>query len=569
MKTNDKSDTLPAISQTDLKDLSFAELQDRLDAYSARGDTSSQQQRVTELLHELQVHQIELEMQNRDLQESQQQLEEARDRYADLYDFAPVCYITFDAVGCIREINLTGTAMLGQERTRLLGKPFSLWLTREARLAFFRHLREAQQGNQVVTRELQLRFAKGQCLDVRLETVRASEAIDNKPAYRSVIIDITARKQAEREIQHQAQQLRLITDAIPILIAYVDSQERHQFANKAYAGWFQRSCEGIVGRTVRDVVGEQVYPKIADSIRIALAGTPVNFELSMRNQDGVDRDISASYLPDFAGDGTVLGYFALIQDVTDVRKHELLDKMHLLETAHVARINTMGEMVAEIAHELNQPLSAITIYSDAVSRMLQKDNANPGEMLNALNEIRLQAGRASEVISRLREFVTKRELQAEQTQINTLVEEVMNLISVEARWYGAEVKLELGQAIPPVTVDRILIEQVILNLTRNAIEAMEAIEPAKRQLLIKTDLGNHNAIELAVEDCGPGMTIAEIEKIFEPFYTSKPHGMGLGLSISRSIIKAHHGRLWAIPNECGGTTFTFTLPYSQRITEDE
>lgn len=567
MSIKDKPSSLPEFVHADLKNLTSAQLQRRLEAYCAHEDAPSQQQLVQELLHELQVQQIELELQNRQLQESQRLLEEARDRYADLYNLAPVSYVTFDAAGCIQEINQTGTVLLGQERERLLGKPFGLWLSKDAEPIFFRHLQEACEGHEVVRVELQLSLLNSQNKDVRLETIASSHLINNKPACRSVIIDISQRKKAQWEIEHQAQQIRLITDAIPALIAYVDRHEHFQFANKAYAAWIKKPQDKVVGMKVEEAVGPLIFPYIAEYVRLALSGKQVSFEFTLEYPDNTEQDINAHYIPDVAEDGSVLGYFIINRDVTELRLHEALDKMHLLETAHVARINTMGEMVAELAHELNQPLAAITIYSDAVNRMLGKETPNIPEIQNALGEIRLQAGRAGEVIRRLREFVSKREIHNEQIQINILIKDVMNLISVEARWYETEVKLELGEAILPVMVDRILIEQVILNLTRNAIEAMCAIDQNKRRLTLKTSRGAHNEVILAVGDTGPGLTVAEIDKIFEPFYTTKVHGMGMGLAISRSIIKAHHGRLWAIPNEYGGTTFTFTLPY-QSMKED-
>lgn len=561
MKSRDKPVTLPELAHADLKGLSADQLQERLEAYFALHDDITAQQLVRELVHELQVHQIELEVQNRELQESQHQLEEARDRYADLYDFAPVCYLTLDDLGCIREINLTGATLLGMERTHLHGKPFNLWLTKEDGQAFFRHLQEVRQVKQVVTQEMQLRSSRGEQLDVRLETIANPELFDGKPSFRCVIIDITARKQAQWEVSHQAQQLQVIMDVVPAFVAYIDKQERYQFVNKAYASWFKQTDIEMIGRTVKEVTGDKAYSNVKDYIHLALTGTPVNFEWNVNDAEGREQVISASYIPDFGKDGSVFGYFVLSRDVTKQRQHDALDKMHLLETARVARINTMGEMVAELAHELNQPLAAITIYSDAVRRMLDKDTADVPEMQRALSEIRLQASRASEVIGRLREFVSKREIHNEQIQINTIIKEVMNLIAVEARWHGVMVILEFGEEVPPVMADRILIEQVILNLARNAIDAMDAIEQKKRCVTIKTASGAHKELVVAVEDTGPGLSVAEIEKIFEPYYTTKAQGMGMGLAISRTIIKVHQGRLWAIPNEYGGTTFTFTLPY--------
>ncbi len=160
--------TVPIAAVNELKDLSREELQQRFEALFKSNIDIPGNDELQSLLHDLQVHQIELEMQNRELSETQQQLEEARDRYADLYDFAPVCYVSFDAKGCIQEINLTGTAMLGQERTRLIGKPFSLWLTKESTRLFFKHLHQTQQGGRVEKQELQLKLENGLLLDVRL-----------------------------------------------------------------------------------------------------------------------------------------------------------------------------------------------------------------------------------------------------------------------------------------------------------------------------------------------------------------------------------------------------------------
>ena len=545
---------------TDLKTLSAKELQARFDAmFTNCADLPCK--RVTQnLLHELQHHKIELEVQNRQLHEAQQQLEIARDRYADLYDFAPVCYITFDTIGCIREINLTGASLLGGDRADLYGKPFSLWLSKEGSLAFKQHLHLTMRGGGVVTEELQLFLNDGRILDLRFESIIAGELIDNKPSCRSVIINTTARKQAERDTQDQARQLKLITDAMPALIAYVDYEQRYHFANKFYEDWFNLPRDKIIGHSVREVVGDRVYKLLEEFIHYALSGVPISFELTVPYETKGERDIHSTYIPDFGEKDQVEGFFVLIRDVTDSRQLETQNKRRLLETAHIARINTMGEMVAEIAHELNQPLAAISIYSDTISRILTRGNADKQDMLTALGEIKLQSERAGQVIRHLREFVSKKNLQAVLTDINDLTKEVCQLIEVEARWHRAGMKLDLEQGIPPILVDKILIEQVIMNLARNAIEAMDTIEQGKRILLIRTSMVNNNQITVVIEDCGPGMTVAEIEQAFEPFYSTKQDGMGMGLSISRSIIKAHHGRLWAIPNECGGTTFTFTLP---------
>lgn len=550
------------MTHPDLKALSTEELQQQLDAYALHG--------CADLLQEIRFQQIELELQRRELQASQQPLVTNLKRIADLFNHAPVCFISVDNAGCIHEINLAGVRLLGVERERLLGNPLPLWLEcGDNGQIFFAHLKQARESGRVETIELRLTPTGHDQMDVRMSTVVDREEIHGKPSYSCVIIDISAQKRAERESEHQAQQLRLITDAIPVYIAYVDIHGVYRFANKTYAAWVGKSQAEIIGKKKTDVLWPSVYAKFEEYIRVVLAGRPVNFEITIKIPGGDRQDINANLIPDFAADGSILGYFIVNQDITESRRLEALDKIHMQEMARVARINTMGEMVAELAHELNQPLAAITIYSDAVRRMLNKRSGSVPEMQKALNEIRLQAERAGEVISRLREFVSKREIHNEKIQINDIIEEVINLIAAEARWHGVVVRLELGEAIVPVMVNRILIEQVILNLARNAIEAMETTEQHKRSITIRTSHGTHNEVVVAVEDTGPGLRDAEIEHIFEPFYTTKAQGMGMGLAISRSIIKAHHGRLWAISNEDGGMSFTFTLPHQLEDSQKE
>lgn len=551
----------PIETLTDVRTLSLSQLRARFEALCADCANTTSKNAIKLLFHELKLYQSGLEKQNRELHEVQRQLKETRDRYADLYDFAPVCYITFNSRGEIEDINLTGAAMLNRDREQLIDTPFSIWLAKADRAKFFDHLHQALCGHNATSEELQLQLDGGQVRDVILESIAANHVRVDEPVCRCIIINVTKRKLAEREIQRQARQLRLVTDAMPALIAYVDSDERYQFVNKFYGDWYRLPAERIIGRTVREVIGEDAYRVLEKFIRRTLEGQPVGFELSFPYHSGLGaREIKANYIPDFSADGEVVGYFALIRDVTEEKQRDAMERMRLLETAHIARLNTMGGMVAEIAHELNQPLAAITIYSDIVSRMLGKLGMDHHDLLTAMSEIKQQAERASTVIIRLREFVSKKELQPLRTDINALVEEVLHLVSVEATWNHVDIRLELDETIPSVYVDKILIEQVIFNLTRNAIEAMAMLGEERRTLSIRTSFQENNEIELDVTDSGPGLGEEQIEQAFEPFYSSKQNGMGMGLAICRSIIKAHHGQLWATPNQYGGTTFTFKLP---------
>lgn len=512
------------------------------------------------LAHELQVYRIELEMQNRELQEAQQELELTRDRYADLYDFAPVSYASFDAKGIIKNINLTGAAMLNQPRANIIDHPFLKWVSTADVNVFFRHLQKTLQTDSKTVDEIQIKNQQGEFFNVRLESIRSGSAAANVFLCQSVMLNVTEQKQAQNEISLQARQLKLITDALPVMIAYLDADEQHLFANKTYIDWFALSPAKIIGKRAREVWEEKIYSKVKTYLNIALLGRSTTFDMDLPVDEAEKKYISATIIPDYDVNQQVHGVILLIGDITERLALEVVDRKRLLDAAHVSRLNTMGEMASEIAHDLNQPLAAISIYSDACRRMIELKKAEPEAILQILTDISAQAERASDVMRRIRAFVSKKELLLVKTSINEVIEEAMYLLNVELRSHDVKLILSLADNLPLVLVDRILIEQVVLNLARNAIEAMETIDIAQRLLKIYSIAEGSNEIEVCIEDAGPGMSSDEMSHIFEPFHTSKKNGMGMGLAICHSIIDTHHGRLWATSNDHGGTIFSFTLP---------
>ena len=246
-------------------------------------------------------------------------------------------------------------------------------------------------------------------------------------------------------------------------------------------------------------------------------------------------------------------------DITERRQAEEQARQHQRQLAHVLRRRTMGEMAAVFAHEVNQPLTAIINYAKGCVNHLRDGTGAPESMLTALEEITAQAVRAGEVIRRLRGFVRKGDLQRETRQLHELVEEVMHFVAAEAHQHGVRVQVDLAADLPPLEVDVVQIEQVILNLLRNALEAIYE-QPGDRPLLTVWTRGTHDGVEVAVRDTGAGLHADVAAEVFEPFVTSKPGGLGMGLSICRSIVAAHGGRIWCTPNDDRGMTFAFALP---------
>ena len=259
-------------------------------------------------------------------------------------------------------------------------------------------------------------------------------------------------------------------------------------------------------------------------------------------------------------------------DIEDLKKaqeivtkaHEEQLQRHRTELAHAARLSMMGEMAASLAHELNQPLHAVTNYASGSLMPLRKSPQRDQQLLTALEQIGEEANRAAGIVRRVRRFVQKRAPQFSEVSVNHLVEEVVFLNKAELEQRHIEIVTELAENLPAVMGDPVQIEQVIMNLVRNGLEAMEETPEENRLLGIKTTRQGDETIQVEVCDRGKGIGDEDLEKVCEPFFTTKPEGMGMGLAISRSIVQNHGGRLGLSTNQDQGCTFHFTLPAGKR-----
>jgi C4-dicarboxylate-specific signal transduction histidine kinase len=230
------------------------------------------------------------------------------------------------------------------------------------------------------------------------------------------------------------------------------------------------------------------------------------------------------------------------------------------EIARIARITTMGELVASIAHELNQPLGSIVMSGDSCLRWLEAKPPNLDEAHQAVEAIIRDGTRASNVLMRTRKLLRRGKRLRESLDINEVIREVLSLSDGELRRNGISMRIEMQQDLPPATIDRVLLQQVLLNLIMNAMDAMRRISDRTRVLSIRTEEHASGTITVFVQDSGTGIDPDNLGRIFETFFTTKREGIGMGLTISRSIIEAHGGRLWAVANDGPGSTFCFTLP---------
>jgi signal transduction histidine kinase len=242
-----------------------------------------------------------------------------------------------------------------------------------------------------------------------------------------------------------------------------------------------------------------------------------------------------------------------------MRAAEALDKAQA-ELAHVSRVMTMGELVASVAHEVNQPLGAIVTNGQACLRLLSREPPGVDKSREVIERMIGDGMRASEVIKRIRALLKKTEAEKATLNINETIQEVIAIAASEAQRSKITLLMELSAGLPPVMGDRVQLQQVILNLILNGRDAMSGVNGEPRELLISSVSAGAGEVQVAVRDCGGGFDPRDAERIFEPFFTTKSEGMGLGLSISRTIIEAHGGRLWATPNDGRGATIRFALP---------
>ncbi|MES9958257.1 MAG: ATP-binding protein, partial [Sedimenticola sp.] len=265
----------------------------------------------------------------------------------------------------------------------------------------------------------------------------------------------------------------------------------------------------------------------------------------------------------------VVGSVVVFRDISERKQAEEEARQHQMDLAHVARLSTMGEMASGIAHEINQPLTAIATNAHACIRMLEAGGEQNERIADVIEKIGSQAERAGEIIRQLRQFVRKEQPQLSAVNLNELIDEVVTLLKPEARRADVRIELDLEQEISTVLAQHIQIDQVILNLARNAIEAMEDMLKGNRVLTITTRQGGKNAVIVTVADTGPGLSEEVREQVFNPFVTTKPSGMGLGLSISQGIIDAHKGRLYVDSNPGEGAVFRFMLPVTEEKADEQ
>lgn len=580
---------------------------------------------IETLVFEFQVHQIELELQNEELKRAHQELGASRDNFAQIYDLSPVAYLTLDDQGIIKKANMAAAQLLGCSKEALVNMKFGKFIYPSDQDNYYFYIHDLVMGknNSILNTQLVIKnrasiHAECQgyalygcsrafcshnnqstyvelrgvvnngaddlqiclaiqditeykhtqetisCLNEKLEQKIVEQTSALIEGNRDLTKKIEELEYSKRQLWEREVKLNTIFNASIEGIISIDSSGVIVSVNSAVKTIFGYPEEELIGCTFSKLMSEAENKKQGHNLAGYLQDKIPHIigqirEVEGRRSDGslVPVDLTVA---EFSIDG-VSCYTGIVRDVSLRKMQEKQDRMHLDELAHVTRIGLMGEMASGIAHEINQPLTAIVSYAQACLNFIQVEKPDLVQLSETLRKTLQQALRAGQIIHHMRDFVKSKAIHRSTIDVNNLIHISISLCASDLKHNGIIPRLKLANNLPAVAIDSVQIEQVLLNLIRNSIDALKSLPPETlRQLDIQTYLNSDNDIEFRVRDNGPGIAEIDQEKILTPFFTTKPDGMGMGLSICNSIVRAHQGIMSFNSKPGKGTTFYFTLP---------
>jgi two-component system sensor kinase FixL len=487
--------------------------------------------------------------------------EEASSRLAALVASSDDAIIGKSLEGIVTDWNTGAEAIFGYEAAEAIGQPLSMLLPPGQEDEMARILGRIKAGERVEHYETRRRRKDGEIIDVSLTISPIWDGSGRLTGASKVARDITEMKRAQTELREREAHLRSLLDTIPDAIIVIDGSGAMRSFSGAAERLFGYKADEVLGRNVT-ILMPSPHREEHDIYLARYFATGQKRVIGRgRVVTGLRRDGTTFPMELAVGEmnaGERRSFTGFIRDLTE--RHETQRRLQDLqsELIHMSRFTAMGEMASTLAHELNQPLTAITSYLNGCRRLLDGTESVHNLMLrDAIDRAADQALRAGQIIRRMRLFVARGESERHVENLTRLIEESSALALVGVRETGTEVGFDFDPHVGYVLADKIQVQQVILNLIRNAIEAMQ--ETARRELTIATAEQPDSMVLISIADTGPGIAPEIAPQLFQPFVTSKPNGMGVGLSISRTIIEAHGGRLWAEPNPGGGTIFCLTL----------
>ena len=463
--------------------------------------------------------------------------------------------------GIVTDWNRSAEVIFGYSAEEMIGKPITVLLPRGLEEEEQEILSRVRKGEKLDHFETRRRCKDGRIIDVSVTVSPVWDENGTLIGASKVARDVTAARAAQESLREREAHLRSVLDTVPDAMVVIDTRGIMQSFSATAERLFGYSAEEAVGKNV-SILMPQPYRGHHDAYLSRYMATGERRIIGLgRLVVGQRKDGSTFPMELAVGEmrsGDRRFFTGFVRDLTERQQTQQRLQDLQSELIFMSRFTALGEMASTLAHELNQPLTAAAAFLNGARRLL--DGGKPGDALHVrdgLEGAAEQILRAGQIIKRLREFVARGETDRQPENLAKLIEEASALALVGAKETGAQVSFTFDPAVGFVMVDRIQIQQVILNLVRNAIEAMQEVE--HRELEISTRWIDPETVEIAVKDTGPGIAAEIAQNLFQPFMTTKAHGMGVGLSISRTIVEAHGGRLWAEPNPGGGTIFHMTL----------
>jgi two-component system sensor kinase FixL len=500
-----------------------------------------------------------------DHERTRQALRESEERFRLLVDSAPnSALIILDREGRVARWNEAAARVTGWAEAEAIGRPLSMFLPPSSRRQPSRRALERAAATGVFTDEGERQRKDGARFHAEVAISPLHDDLGRICGYAKLIRDVSERRRIEKaRLASEARLLAIVEGAVDAIVT-VDSCGAVQSLNSAAQRLFGYDAAETVGRDVALLIPEPTGGARAVSVTEWLRGgaeSIIGREVVGLRKDGATLPLELT-VSEATHDGERL-FVAFLRDLTEKRRAEA----HLRKL-RVDRMDLMAQMAAGVAHEINQPLSAIATYLSAARRMLQRRGAPSGAMVEPILDSAVeQVMRAAQIIGHLRGFVTHAEPDKTLQSLHGLIREACATTQADAENVRVDVSLDLAAERDLVIADRLQIRQALVNLKRNAIEAMHGAE--ERRLVVSTRLVDDRMIRVDIADTGAGLSEEEAKILFEPFITTKTHGLGVGLSVSHSIVEAHYGKLWAESNPGGGAILSFTLPLADALCEEE
>jgi PAS domain S-box-containing protein len=354
--------------------------------------------------------------------------------------------------------------------------------------------------------------------------------------------------------------LRSAIDGIPGLVGVLAPNGEIEAVNRQIVEYCGQPVEELRNSGTNGIVHHEDLPQVAEVLMQSIgSGTPYRIEHRLRRFDGEYRWFDNRGIPIRDDSGRIVRWYVLLTDIED--RTQALARLQQMQSdfAHVNRVSVMGELAASLSHEITQPIASARNNARAAENFMKMQPPDLDEVREAIACVVGDTDRARDIVDRIRDHIKKAPPRKERFDLNTAINEVIVLARSVTNRNGVSVQTRLSNALDPVWGDRVQLQQVLLNLILNAAEAMGSVEEGARELLISTEQ-DQAGVRVAVRDTGPGIDPAHLDRVFDAFYTTKSSGTGMGLSICRSIIDAHGGKLWAEANEPRGAVFQFTVP---------